>query len=96
MKSEYKRLILIFLVALCLILILFLAVNLWSDKVSEERFFVPDSNSFHKIAVNLLENNGYSKPENPQFGPHVERPPVYPFFLASVYAISGYKPHIAI
>ncbi len=96
MKNEYKRLILIFLVALCLRLILFLAVNLWSDKVLEERFFVPDSNSFHRIAVNLLENNVYSKSENSPYEPHVERPPIYPFFLASVYAISGYKPHIAI
>lgn len=96
MNLECKRLTTIFLIALSLRLILFLAVGSWQHKVLRERILVSDAHGYHKIAVNLLENNAFSGSESSPYVPDVFRTPIYPFFLASLYAIFGYKPYIAI
>lgn len=75
---------------------LFIAVGSWQPEVSKERIIAGDATGYHKIAVNLLENNGFSTSESFPYAPDISRTPVYPFFLAALYAIFGYKPYMAI
>lgn len=96
MNNEHKRLIIIFLIAVSLRLLVFIAVGSWQDEVLKERILVGDAYGYHKIAVNLLENNVFSTSESSPYDPNVFRTPIYPFFLVSLYAIFGYKPYIAI
>jgi len=96
MNLERKRLIIIFLIALSLRLTLFLAVGPWQHKVLKERIIISDSYRYNKTAVNLLENNAFSISKSSPYVPDIEITPIYPFFLASLYAIFGYKTYIVI
>lgn len=59
-------------------------------------FMEPDSLGYHKIAVNLLNGNGYSWDDSPPFKPNVYRPPGFPLLLFSVYTLFGSSIQIAI
>ncbi len=96
MNNQYKRLIIIFLIAVSLRVMLFIAVGSWQDEVLKERIVVGDASGYDKIAVNLLENNGFSTSESFPYAPDIFRTPMYPFFLAAFYTIFGYKPYMAI
>jgi len=48
-----------------------------------------DMEEYHRLAVSLVDGNGYSGPS----GPTAFRPPFYPVFLALVYSITG-GPHV--
>lgn len=96
LNNESRKLIIIFSIALSLGLILFFAVGSWNDEVLKERLLNHDSKEYHNIAVNLIENKVFSNTESSPHSPNIFRTPIYPFFLASVYAIFGYKPYIAI
>ncbi len=48
-----------------------------------------DMEEYHRLAVSLVDGNGYSGPS----GPTAFRPPFYPAFLAFVYWITG-GPHV--
>ncbi len=46
-----------------------------------------DSRGYQQIALNLLAGHGFSWSTSPPFEPNLYRTPVYPVFLAGVYAI---------
>lgn len=96
MIKENKRLILIFLIALVLRLILFLAAGSWQNRDTETRIALSDTKSYTKIALNLVKNKIFSRSESPPYHPEMFYTPIYPLFLASIYSILGYKPYIPI
>ena len=55
-----------------------------------------DTYGYDLLAVNLIEGNGFSIHQNPPFLPDTNRTPIYPFFLAFIYWLFGYKPYIVL
>lgn len=96
MIKEDKRLVTIFLIALALRMILFIAVGFWQEEVYEKRIGHIDSTVYKKLALNLAKNGVFSRSESPPYQPEIFMTPLYPSFLASIYIISGYKPYIAV
>ena len=82
MNKEQKTVIIVFLIALGLRLILFLEIGPWKDEVLNKRIFIGDAYSYHTIAANLVENNGFSSELSFPYLPNIFRTPVYPSFLA--------------
>jgi len=61
-----------------------------------QRFLQTDSSGYQGLAVNLLEYHRFGSPDaDGAWQPHVNRTPVYPAFLATVYALFGISPTIA-
>jgi 4-amino-4-deoxy-L-arabinose transferase-like glycosyltransferase len=48
-----------------------------------------DQSVYNQIAVNILQNNGFSQSIAPPYKPSIQSTPAYPFFLASIYAMFG-------
>jgi 4-amino-4-deoxy-L-arabinose transferase-like glycosyltransferase len=48
-----------------------------------------DQSVYNQIAVNILQNNGFSQSIAPPYKPSIQRTPAYPFVLASIYAVFG-------
>jgi len=44
---------------------------------------------YNQIAINILQNNGFSQSIAPPYKPSIQRTPAYPLFLASIYAVFG-------
>lgn len=65
------------------IFVLALSVRLVFIFTMQEGFYFGDSVQYSAAAVNLLANG--------EFGESYTRPPVYPVFLAGIYAVFGYK-----
>lgn len=95
MTNEHKRWVIVFLVALGLRLILFIAIGPWKDEVFESRVLSEDK-VYHHIAINIIENHIFSSSESSPYDPNTLRTPLYPSFLALTYVIFGYRPYIAI
>ncbi len=97
-----KKLMALFFLALAVRLGLFIAIAPWEDKVWQERIAFSDAGGYHQIAVNLLEHRVYSVyPLSSSGTPtaHTDpiiRTPVYPFFVAGVYAISSYRVYMVL
>jgi len=93
-KEEYKKLIIIFLIASSLRMLFFVVTEPWenNDKLIDQW----DSKSYHEIALNLLENKVFSSSEHTPYHPNIFRTPLYPFFLMAVYIAFGIKPYIVI
>jgi hypothetical protein len=51
-----------------------------------------DAEGFHLLAVNLLDGNGFAIGWEPPFCPTAVRTPLYPLFLAGIYALVGRLP----
>ncbi|MFC1621060.1 ArnT family glycosyltransferase [Candidatus Omnitrophota bacterium] len=75
------------------IFILALFLRLFTVFTQEESKKVPysDAKEYDSIAVNLVSGHGYSKDIDAPKIPTSRRVPVYPLFLASVYAIFGHS-----
>jgi len=97
-----KKLMVLFFLALVVRLGLFVAIAPWDDRVWQERIAFSDAGGYHQIAVNLLEHRVYSvyplsssgvpiAPRHP-----ILRTPVYPLFVAGVYATSGYRVYMVL
>ena len=52
-----------------------------------------DAYQYDRIAINLLEGNGYSLQAGPPYEPDMFRTPLYPVTLASVYWLIGRAPY---
>lgn len=86
-----KKILVIFLVALLVRAGMLLVVQ-----HDQERMYRPDSSSYTVPAVNLLEGHGFSQQTRTPYHPDTLRTPLYPAFIAAVYAISGRNPlHVA-
>ncbi len=48
-----------------------------------------DQSVYNQLAVNILQNNGFSQSIAPPYKPSIQRTPAYPLFLASIYAVFG-------
>lgn len=56
----------------------------------------PDAYNYERIALNLVINRVYSEELRPPYLPDVRRPPIYPAFLASIYAWSDFSRTVAV
>jgi 4-amino-4-deoxy-L-arabinose transferase-like glycosyltransferase len=62
-------------------------------------FLGPDSASrpgdarYYRTATNLLAGHGYSEEPSPPYRPQLANVPAYPFFIASVYVVTGERPN---
>ena len=54
-----------------------------------ERVVRPDTMSYLRPAMNMIDGHGFSGSERPPFLPSAVRTPVYPFFIAGCYAMFG-------
>ncbi|HDH13032.1 MAG TPA: hypothetical protein ENG83_12685 [Nitrospirae bacterium] len=87
-NNENKNLILIFIVALSLRLLLFVAVTPWNDHVAKEIILTKeDAPYFHNTAILYTENM-------PPIA--VATKPLYTYFIALLYYLFGYKPYVII
>ncbi len=75
-RSDYRR-------SLIYIFVLALLVRLAFVSTMREGFYFSDSVKYSAAAVNLITNG--------EFGEAYTRPPVYPVFLAGIYAVFGEK-----
>lgn len=87
MSSFFRRALGIFLVAL-----FFRVAMLVIVYEHPERILFPDSYGYVQLATNILKGNGFSIEENPPYTPSAFRTPVYPLFIAWVYALFGENP----
>ncbi|HXG06061.1 MAG TPA: glycosyltransferase family 39 protein [Nitrososphaera sp.] len=51
-----------------------------------------DAKGYERLAVNLLNGNGFTASEAPPFTPEVLRTPGYPLFVAGIYSLAGISP----
>ena len=97
-----KKLMALFFLALAVRLGLFVAIAPWEDRVWQERIAFSDAGGYHQIAINLLEHQVYSVYPLSSSGTPIAprraiiRTPVYPFFVAGIYAISGYRVYMVL
>ncbi len=59
-------------------------------------FMWADSFCFERLAVNLLDGNGFSSSETQPYNPNSTITPGYPFFIAGVYSIFGRNPYVVV
>ncbi len=86
--TQYKKEILLFIVAFCVQTIVFLLLWQWfvvlghlPQSASHYPVNEGDSLSYHILSQNLLQGNGYSLSSSSPFVPESFRLPGYPFFL---------------
>jgi len=96
MKAKNRDIMIVFILALALRSILFVAVWSWNGETADERVLAGDGGMYRNIALNLLEHNGFSNSISPPYVQNTFRTPVYPLFLASLYGLFGYKVYIPI
>lgn len=82
--SEKRKVILVFLLAFMFrfLLIQFFPYPFYPVKVD-------DAHAYDRMAFNIVKGNGFSYEASPPYRPVIVRTPVYPFFLAGIYAIFG-------
>ncbi len=56
------------------------------------KFYTPDSLGYERIALNIVQNGAFSGQTEPPFLADLHRPPIYPAFMAVVYALWGHTP----
>lgn len=87
MPTRVRWVLVIFAVSLSIRLALLCVVS-----PHPQRIFTPDSGGYERLAVNLLAGHGFSTSAEAPFLPDSVRTPVYPVFVAAVYAACGAKP----
>ncbi|MEM4412697.1 MAG: glycosyltransferase family 39 protein [Candidatus Caldarchaeum sp.] len=95
MKDISKRYAVIFILALGLRLSLF-AYVVWVTDRGVFDFYSPDARGYDRLAMNLLDHGVFSESPTAPFEPALYRTPVYPAFLACVYALVGHNINIAV
>lgn len=87
-NTLHKKVIVIFLAALCMRLVLFAAVGSWDiDVVKANMFRWDDDVRYHHMAINIVENNPLTV---------VLERPAFNYFVAAVYYLFGSEPYIVI
>ncbi|MEZ4651030.1 MAG: glycosyltransferase family 39 protein [Candidatus Eisenbacteria bacterium] len=86
MVADRFRTRLVWLVGLALGLRLLVLVPVLLDPTLSQ---FPDSTSYLAPAQNLLADHGFSQDLAPPFEPDLFRTPVYPFFLATIWKVTG-------
>jgi len=81
----------ILLVSLLLRISFFLGVRPWDKNIEENSIIskTADASGYQSLAVNLLKSGRFSIDG---VKPHFKRTPVYPVFMAVIYALFGIKP----
>jgi len=75
-----------------LILLVSLLPRVWlfvADLNHQDRWFTPDSAGYRDLGRNLLHGRVFSQADKPPYFLDFERVPVYPLFVAGVFAASG-------
>lgn len=65
-------------------------------KGESKLFTWADSSCFERLAVNLLDGNGFSSSETQPYNPNSTVTPGYPLFIAGMYSIFGRNPYILV
>jgi len=91
LKTHSRSALFVFVLALLVRLLLFGRAA--SDTGN---YFLPDSREYHKIAVNLVQGNGFSLALQAPFTPDLRRTPLYPSFMALIYGLLGMCPEAVI
>jgi 4-amino-4-deoxy-L-arabinose transferase-like glycosyltransferase len=87
-RSLPLNILAVLLIAFALRLLVFRAISAYP-----ERFLQPDSDGYHKLAVNLLQSGCFGAPvEHGGWMPEIRRTPGYPAFVAACYAVFGQVP----
>ncbi len=87
-NNEYKNILLIFLIALGLRMILFVAVGPWHDNVANERIIpYDDAPGYHRAAILIAENKPIIAVTSKQ---------LYMYFAGLLYSMFGYNPYVVI
>jgi hypothetical protein len=68
----------------------------WLARFSADPLGAVDAEGYHLIARNLLAGHGFAMTWNEPFCPTALRTPLYPLFLAGVYAVLGLDPARAV
>jgi len=98
MKYEYlKRRLsnIFFVVILGLILRLFFFVIFVLPQPSRSVLNI-DAQGYERLALNLLNGDGFTVSQNKPFVPEFLRTPGYPFFIAGIYKLFGPKPEAVV
>lgn len=59
-------------------------------------FLSPDGREYNRLAINVIENHIFSADSIPPYQPEHSRPPLYPLFIAMLYAILGKHPLLVV
>lgn len=60
------------------------------------KFYTYDSDGYERRALNLLHYHVFSSSEYPPFVPDLDRTPIYPGFIAGLYAVFGQAPIVVV
>lgn len=83
-----------FLAALFFRVVFFLIVQPWDPEVERQVVFQVDAFEYHKIAMDIVCRHQFTL--SFEAFPDGVRTPVYPFYVATVYALFGAKPFLPI
>lgn len=87
MRKNKSKKTLFIIVALALFLRLFTVFT----QEESERLPLADAKQYDNIAVNIVSGHGFSQVVEGEKLPTAYRPPVYPLFLAAIYAVFGHS-----
>ncbi|MCK4333721.1 glycosyltransferase family 39 protein [candidate division WOR-3 bacterium] len=65
-------------------------------KDSSRLFVWPDSVCYERLALNMLQGNGYSLAQASPYEPNSTMVPGYPLFIAGIYAVFGQSPYAVV
>jgi 4-amino-4-deoxy-L-arabinose transferase-like glycosyltransferase len=61
-----------------------------------ERYFQSDAYGYENLANNLLRFHAFTASEAPPLEPDTFRTPLYPLFMAAIYAVFGHQPFVIV
>ena len=65
-------------------------------KDSSRLFVWADSVCYERLALNMLQGNGYSLAQASPYDPNSTMVPGYPLFIAGIYAVFGQSPYAVV
>jgi hypothetical protein len=87
--------VILFLVAVACRLFLFIYIH-GADFAADPKFLLADAGGYDQLAVNIWQHGVFSQSAGEPYIADSVRTPVFPAFLAAVYALVGHAPGIAI
>lgn len=86
----------VFLILVGISLLCRVVFTLPAMRNSSKLFLAPDAKEYNRLAINVVENHIFSADSIPPYRPEHSRPPLYPLFMAMLYAILGKYPLLVV